>query len=238
MTIRRRVRVPEVMDQPDLDPIEHRRALDGLERIDFVSRSTATLWRAVHDVATELAGRPVRVLDLACGGGPLAIGLARRAGRAGLPIEVHGCDRSRVALDHARASAARADVSTVEFHELDVIREPLPAGFDVICSSLFLHHLSEVEAVSLLERMAGATRHTVLVSDLRRTTLGHFLAWAGCRLLSRSPVVHADGTRSVRAAFTTAEARALAAQAGLADASLSEHWPQRFVLHWRRTGAR
>lgn len=238
MTVRTRVRVPEVMDGPGLDPVEHRRALDGLGRVDAVSRGTATLWKSVRDVAAGLGGRPVRVLDLACGGGPLAVGLARRAHDAGLPIEVRGCDRSPVALDHARTLAARQGVPAVEFHELDVIRDPLPSGFDVICTSLFLHHLSDAEAVSLLERMASAARHAVLVSDLRRTPLGHFLAWAGCRLLSRSPVVHVDGTRSVRAAFTTEEAQVLAARAGLSDAKLSEHWPQRFVLIWRRTGAR
>lgn len=75
----------------------------------------------------------------------------------------------------------------------------------------------------------------VLVQDLVRSRLGLGLTWIGCHLLSRSPIVRVDGPRSVRAAFTPREVRALAAQAELDAARLSCHWPQRLVLQWRRS---
>jgi hypothetical protein len=103
----------------------------------------------------------------------------------------------------------------------------------VICT-LFLHHLPEDEAVALLGRMKAAAAHLVVVSDLRRSRLGYAFAWAGCRLLSRSRVFHVDGTRSVESAFTTAEARRLAARADLDGATIVEHWPQRWMLTWAR----
>ena len=62
--------------------------------------------------------------------------------------------------------------------------------------------------------MKAAARRLVLVSDLRRSATGYFFAWAGCRLLSRSRVFHVDGTRSVAAAFTPAEARASGREGG------------------------
>jgi hypothetical protein len=82
--------------------------------------------------------------------------------------------------------------------------------------------------------MAAAAQRLVLVDDLRRTRFGYALAWIACQLLTRSPVVHTDGPRSVRAAFTLAEARQLAARAGLDDCRISPHWPQRFLLSWNR----
>ena len=45
---------------------------------------------------------------------------------------------------------------SVRFFTLDALSEEIPSGFDVIVSSLFLHHLDELEAVGLLERMACA----------------------------------------------------------------------------------
>jgi hypothetical protein len=60
------------------------------------------------------------------------------------------------------------------------------------------------------------------------------LACAGTRLLSRSPVVHVDGPRSVAAAFTPAEALDLAQRAGLTGATVVRRWPCRFLLTWRR----
>ncbi len=225
------------MDQPGLDPRAHRQALDSLGRAHWVSRSTASIWPAIRAVVPR-SGRPLRILDLACGGGHVVVGLARRCIREGVAIEACGVDLSPVAIDHARALAARAGLQRVTFTTLDVANQPLPGTFDVVLCSLFLHHLGDEDAETLLQRMRDAARHLVVVSDLRRTRLGYLFAWAGCRLLSRSRVFHADGTRSVEAAFATDEARRLAERAGLAGARIVARWPQRFLLTWMRDGER
>ncbi len=225
------------MDQPGLDPRAHREALDGLGRAHRVSRSAASIWPAIREVVPR-AGRPLRILDLACGGGHVIIDLARRCARESVALEACGVDLNPVAIDHARARATRAGLRHVTFATLDVARQPLPDGFDVVLCSLFLHHLGDEEAETLLRRMRAAARHLVLVSDLRRTRLGYLFAWAGCRLLSRSRVFHVDGPRSVEAAFTMHETRRLAERAGLTGAQIVARWPQRFLLTWRCDGER
>ena len=234
VSARRRLR-PERMDEPDLDPHEHRRALDSLGRAHLVSRSAAAIWPAIRGVAPR-SGRPLRILDLACGGGHVVLGLVRRGVREGVEIEACGVDRSPLALDYARTRAARAGVRRVTFAPLDVARQPLPGAFDVVLCSLFLHHLGDEAAETLLRRMRDAARQLVVVSDLRRTPLGYLFAWAGCRLLSRSRVFHVDGARSVEAAFTMDEVRRLAGRAGLAEARVVARWPQRYLLTWRHDG--
>ena len=135
------------------------------------------------------------------GGGDVPIDLAKRARRAGLDVRIEGCDISPVAVAFAARAASEAGVP-VRFFPLDALNEPLPEDYDVVMCSLFLHHLAEDEAVRLLRKMADAARSLILVNDLVRSRLGYWLAWAGCRLLSRSPIVHHDGPASVRAAFT------------------------------------
>jgi 2-polyprenyl-3-methyl-5-hydroxy-6-metoxy-1,4-benzoquinol methylase len=222
------------MDQPDLSVREHRHALQAIGRVNLVSQTAATFWPAILDVAAHTPGRPIRILDLACGGGHVTVSLARRCGLEGISAEVCGIDISPVALDYARNLAAVARVSNIRFEHLDVVNDPWPESFDVVACSLFLHHLPDKEAERELRRMKGAARRLVIVSDLRRTDLGYLLAWAGSRLLSRSRVFHVDGTRSVEAAFSTGEARQLAERAGLNGATISERWPQRWVICWRR----
>ncbi len=161
------------------------------------------------------------------------VDVARRARSAGVPLEVHGCDVSLVALEHARHQAERWGVAA-DFFARDVLAEGLPGGYDLVCSSLFHHHLSHGDAVELLRGMAAAG-HGVLVQDLLRGTLGYVLAWSGLRLLSRSEVAHVDGPRSVRAAFSLLEVRAMAAEAGLQGAVIHRGWPERFILRWRRS---
>lgn len=229
-----RVRTGELMDDPGLDREAHEHALRSLGRAAAVSGTAASMWPAIRRAAARQPNRPLRVLDIACGGGDVAVAVARRLASAGLAGEVVGCDVSPVALEYATARAARVNVGRVRFTRLDVLRDPWPAGFDVVMCSLFLHHLSDDDAVTLLRRMGEAAGQVVVVSDLQRTTLGAVFAWAGCRLLSRSRVFHVDGLRSVRAAFTADEARALAQSAGLQTATTTLCWPQRFVLTWTR----
>ena len=226
-----RQREAELMDDPGLDPAEHGRALAGLARINRFSGGAGALWPALAKLAR--AGRPIRALDVATGSGDLPVALARLAKRAGLPLELAGCDISPVAVAAAQERAAAAGV-TVRFFRHDVLATPLPTGFDAVFCSLFLHHLDEPEAAALLRSMGLAAGRLVLVNDLARSRRNLAMVWLACRALSRSPVVHADGPRSVRAAYTPAEALALAARAGLTGATVAGRFPCRYLLEWRR----
>jgi 2-polyprenyl-3-methyl-5-hydroxy-6-metoxy-1,4-benzoquinol methylase len=225
---------PEMMDQPGLDVRQHRDALDALGRANAVSRTAAAIWPAIKDVVCVRGAHSLRALEIACGGGDVLVSLARRGGREALGIEWTGWDVSPVAIEHARTLAARSGVKGVRFEQADALREPMPDGYDIVLCTLFLHHLTDEDAAASLRRMSEAARELVVVSDLRRTRLGALFAWGGCRLLSRSRVFHVDGMRSVAAAFTTDEARALASRSNLAGARIVQIWPQRWLLVWRR----
>jgi hypothetical protein len=100
-------------------------------------------------------------------------------------------------------------------------------------SNLFLHHLAHDDAVVLLKKMSEAAP-ALVVNDLARGPAGYAAAVVGTRLLSRSPVVHTDGPRSVRAAFTVGEARLLAQRAALDGARVEPVFPYRWRLDWGR----
>jgi SAM-dependent methyltransferase len=221
------------MDQPGLDGREHADALRGLGRINAVCRSSAIIWPEIARLARESGAAPVRALDVATGGGDIPIRLARLASRSGLNVQLEGCDISPRAVEFARDQAASRGVD-VRFFVWDALGGPLPEGYDAVTCSLFLHHLEEENAVAVLRNMAAAARRLVLVNDLARSRLGFTLAWLGCRILSRSRVVHFDGPVSVAAAFTSEEVAALAVRANLEGATVTRRWPQRFLLSWSR----
>jgi 2-polyprenyl-3-methyl-5-hydroxy-6-metoxy-1,4-benzoquinol methylase len=232
--LQRRDRQPEVMDQPGLDPAEHARALAGLRRINRISGLAGSLLAPIEALARRRDGAPLRVLEVACGGGDTAIDLALMAQRRGLALELRACDLNPEAVRIAQANAQRRG-APVQFFCADALAvPPAPGEADVVFCSLFLHHLPIADAERLLALMAQRARHLVLVNDLIRSRLGYGLAWAGTRLLSRSWVVHTDGPLSVRAAFQPAEVLAMAERAGLAGAALQRCWPERYLLRWER----
>lgn len=222
------------MDRPGLDPARHREALRALARVNRLSLTAWRVWREITRIH-EMRGGAVRVLDVACGGGDVLAAVARRASAAGVSVELVGCDASGVALDDAaRRVVDAAPELRLETHRADVTRDALPDGADLVCSSLFLHHLERADAARLLGVMADAARRTLLVQDLRRTRIGWWLAAATLRVVTRSEIARHDGPTSVAGAFTLDEVRGLAWQAGLTDAELGPAWPQRWTLRWRR----
>lgn len=230
--VRKRRRQAEIMDEPGLDPDRHAAALRGLERINLVSRSAAILWPAIEARARQRNGS-LQLLDLATGAGDIPIALWRRARRAGINLQLDACDLSDTALAFARTRALRVGAE-VHFFRHDALAGPLPREYDIVISSLFLHHLEPEDAVTVLRHMAGSARHGVLVNDLNRSRAGWLLAWAGTRLLTTSRVAHTDGPRSVEGAFTIAEAAELAQRASLTGASVEARWPCRWLLTWMR----
>ena len=80
-----RDRQPELMDQPGLDRETHDRALDGLRTTNSVSRTARVVWRGIGDASGfSRDGRPLRILDIAMGGGDVMIGVAKLAARRGV----------------------------------------------------------------------------------------------------------------------------------------------------------
>jgi 2-polyprenyl-3-methyl-5-hydroxy-6-metoxy-1,4-benzoquinol methylase len=142
---------------------------------------------------------------------------------------VHGCDISATAIAYAHHRAAARHVHG-HFFQHDVLTHDIPQRFDILTCSLFLHHLDDETAVTVLARLYAATRWLLIVCDLHRCRRGLALAWLGTRLLSRSTIVHVDGPRSVRAAFTRTEASRLASGARITAATVESIWPCRWRL--------
>lgn len=235
------VREPELMDDPSLPAAEHMAALDALGRINLISRTASRLVDGIVRLIGRRGpaeGRPLHVVDLACGGGDVTVGVAaglesmRARGRIG-PATVTGLDLSPRAVARATRRAAATGVRNVSFSVRDVAADGCPSC-DVAVSSLFLHHLDDPAAEAVLRSMADGSRCGVVVSDLIRSRAGLALAVLGTTLLCGSRVARVDGPMSVRAARTTAEYRDLCAAAGLAGATLRRTWPERVMIEWMK----
>lgn len=223
----------ELMDQPGLAVPEHQAALAALRRVNLLSTAVLHMWKALEQIArSNRTGYPIRVLDLACGGGDIAIRLARRAQRKQVPMIFHGCDVSSTAVSVAREAALKAGIHSMAVFQCDVVKGQLPRDYDVIMCSLFLHHLSDADGPAVLQAMATAARRAILVDDLLRSSLGFALCSVGCRILTRSRIVHKDGPLSVRAAYSKSEIQRLIVASGLDGAKVRYHFPQRFLLSW------
>lgn len=228
-----RARIVEKMDDPGLDRLEHEKALDGLARLNRLSRSATVMWTAIRRYCSLTQRNSISLLDVATGSGDVLLSLCLLAAHEGIEIRATGCDVSEVALNRASRRSRQYNMKA-NFLCIDALKEPLPYGHDVIVASLFAHHLSDDDVVFFLENAKQSTRHLLLISDLVRSRLNLWVVFAATRLLTRSSVVHFDGPASVCNSFTRAELNALAERACLTGAEIKLAFPCHMLLRWQK----
>jgi ubiquinone/menaquinone biosynthesis C-methylase UbiE len=190
------------------------RLYDALANVFFFGRRRAT-FQALIAVAGVQAGQ--RVLDVGCGTGYFGRLLAQTVGRDGLVV---GIDPSTAMISYASRQASVA--SNCQFHVGTVEALEFPAEhFDVVVSSLVMHHLPEDLRVAALREMRRVLRTGGKLLIAEAQTPRHGLGW---RLLAR---VH-DYDRMAR---MVPDLHPLAAQAGFGHIRTGEAPPWLRYVH-------
>jgi SAM-dependent methyltransferase len=214
----------ELLDDPATPPEEMARSLAD---IDFVNRR----WGGSRAIERHLARSlttprgEIAILDVGAGTGAFAERLARGLASRAARVRVVALDLQwrHLAAGRARRNGAHAvagDVFALPFR---------PRAFDWVVSTLFFHHFSPEENVRLLRALSAAARSGFAVLDLVRHRIPlAFVSVAG-PLLFASRVSVFDGKASVRQAYTTREARAIAAQA-VPGSRVVPVFPFRFLI--------
>ncbi len=219
------------MDDPGVDPADHRAALAALGRVNHRLGVDRRLVRAIE---LGVGAAPARLLDIGTGGGGLLHAALEHAHRTGRKWQGCALDCSAFALTEARRGVNGLHAAYVAG---DALLLPFAdRSFDVVACSLLLHHFDPADAARLLNEAARVCRGLLLIGDLDRSRTAWLATWLVTRLTSRSYLFHVDGPRSVRAAYRPNEAVELAQEAGLAGAEIRRHFPFRWTLRWQRNG--
>jgi SAM-dependent methyltransferase len=160
-----------------------------------------------------------RVLDVGCGSGDVLCFLVPRLPP---PLIAVGVDLKPLHLREAPCSILRVAG--------DALRLPFPDRcFDVVISSLFLHHFDAERLPVLLGSLFRVARRALVVSDLHRALVPFLFGRAFFPLLFRSRVSVEDGLLSFRRALNPAELREAFARAGVGPVRVARRFPYRLV---------
>ena len=210
----------ELLDGGSLSPIEVEQNLVDLARLNRLPGGTSASVAAIRRLAGPDA-QPA-ILDVGTGAGDQALAFASRGWpTTGIDVnpEVLRVARRRAA-GHPLVEIAAGDGRSLAFDD---------ASFDVVHSSLLIHHFEPVDAVAVLREMRRVARRGVVVNDLRRGLLPLAATAASVLAFGRSRVTWSDGLTSARRAYTLPELDELLDAAGLRVRWRSPGWHPRVV---------
>jgi SAM-dependent methyltransferase len=221
------------MDAPDAGATELGRSLAFIRRVNVLLGYRRQVVRELARFAKHWPrGRTMTVLDVATGSADVPMAILRWARRRGHDVQAIGLD-----LHPTTLAIARQHANDVRLIRGDALNLPLADGsVDYACTSLFLHHLDEADAETVLREMNRVARRGIIAADLLRNR--HAYAWICLLTASAGAMVRHDARVSIAQAYTIAEAEAIRERAGLGYARVRPCWGYRFLLSGQKITSR
>jgi len=201
---------PELMDRPQPVTAE---LVSDLRNLRQLNRHFGSYALTTHFLRRWIQpGMRLRVLDLATGSGDIPRLVIDYARKIGASVTVDAIDQQSSTLEIARGLSA--GYPEIDFQQGDALSFGEERQYDIVLSSLVLHHFDEATAVRMLERCRYLSRKFVLVSDLRRGLLASVGVYLLTALIYRDLMTKTDGRLSAARAFSFREFGSLAKRAG------------------------
>lgn len=207
---------PEALDSLPAEAPEARRSRGDLRRIHSCMGTGMALRSAWHRLLPAVpGGRPLRVLELGAGDGSLLLALARRLASDWPDVELTLLDRQALVSSETFSAYARLGwrARPLVLDALDWADQPqvIATGrarprWDLIVSSLFLHHFEGPPLRSLLAAVAQRADRFIAIEP-RRSRLALWASHA-VGLIGANAVTRGDAVLSVQAGFQAQELRA------------------------------
>jgi len=219
----KRVPIAEMLDSDTGSPDEVADALADLWLINRAFGGISTASRLIERIVQKCSFQNMSILEVASGPGEVQKTVQKRLQRNAIDLEITFLDRARSHLN----GSSRAVVG-------DAVALPFSTGsFDVVSSTLFVHHLMPDGVRQFVTEALRVCRTAVLINDVIRHPLHLGLVYAGLPLF-RSRFTWHDAPASVRQAYTIEEMRSLITNTPAASIETSRHFLFRMgVIAWK-----
>jgi ubiquinone/menaquinone biosynthesis C-methylase UbiE len=183
-----------------------------------------TMSALLRQIARQTRLKELAWLDVAGGAGDLATLAQQALAKSGSTLSPVILDRATSHLGNTHPAIC-GDAMALPFRD---------NSFDIVGSSLFVHHLEPEEIVRFAEESLRVARHAFLIHDLMRHPLHLALSYLGFPLY-RSRITRHDAPASVRRAYTVAEIREILGKLHTGKIEISTFYLFRMgVIVWKQ----
>ncbi len=226
----------ELLDRDDIPFADIRQNMLELDRINHRLGGHAITRKGFRELAKDLPGnRPLEVVEIGCGGGDNLRVIRDAAAASGREIALTGVDLNPECIRYAGSVEKNWGIRFLhsDYRAVNFVQKP-----DILFSSLFCHHFSNEDLVSMLRWMKEQSRIGFFINDLHRHALAYHSIRTLTRLFSKSYLVRNDAPISVALGFRRSEWEELFEQAGLQPERISWCWAFRWLILYRHESTR
>lgn len=171
----------------------------------------------------------ISIADLGCGGGDMLMKIAKWANRKGIKVKLTGIDANPYIVEYAYKNCRH--FPEIEFKTVNIFSGDFRAlNFDIITSTLFTHHFTDLQLISLYKQLNEQCNFGILTNDIHRHPLAYHSINFLTALFSKSYMVKNDAGVSVKRAFTLAELKNILDKAGIESYKISWKWAFRWQI--------
>jgi 2-polyprenyl-3-methyl-5-hydroxy-6-metoxy-1,4-benzoquinol methylase len=178
----------------------------------------------------KLAGnkKKVSVCEIGCGGGDNLNALARFCVKNGIEAQFTGIDINAECIAFAKEKSLIQNVQYIVSDYRHVNFEKNKP--DIIFSSLFCHHFTNDQLVSMLQWMRDHASCGFFINDLHRHPLAYNFIKYATKFFSKSYLVQNDGPLSVLRAFRKNEWQKIFSAAHINNYIIQWKWAFRYLI--------
>lgn len=194
----------EIMDDFTMKGELLRDTLDKLGTINkWLGGNRVTLGGLKHFLKSQTKEKTYTIIDLGCGHGDILRLVADYGRKNNYSFNLIGIDANQDTIDYANELSK--DYPELSFRSEDVFSDRFNTlRYDIVLSTLFLHHFKEKEILSLLAILRKNATLGIVVNDLQRSTLAFGLFKLLGIVISNAMIVQ-DGLTSILRAFKREE---------------------------------
>jgi 2-polyprenyl-3-methyl-5-hydroxy-6-metoxy-1,4-benzoquinol methylase len=203
----------EKLDDLNLHGETLHKALQSLEWVNRWFGNRRSVIKAIHRIYKKEA-KPLRIIDLGCGGGDLALAVAGSLRQHKIECTITGIDGNANTLTYAQKKCEA--FPEITFLQADILSKEFSIQpCDILISSHFIYHFKSDALADFLRNNLSAISTAFIFSELKRNRLAMRIFKFSSFLLPISKLAKEDGLLAIKRSFSEKEWHSILQQAGI-----------------------
>ena len=219
----------EIMDDLSMKGEMLRQTLDKIAQINKRLGGNQATISGLHTLLkAEAKDSVISIVDLGCGSGDMLRAVTDFGRKNNFIFKLTGIDANEYTINYARKLSV--NYPEISYIKMDILSDEFSdITFDVVITTLFLHHFTNQQIEELLTPVVNKARIGVVINDLHRSSTAYYL-FKGISLFIKNPMVKKDGAISVLRGFKKNELISISKK--LKDSVSTIHWKWAFRYQW------